>query len=117
MDDSPPSEVDYAKRVASENNIEKSTLDSLALSSNSTQSFNFTLSPSQPSRGANEAISNPASNGHTSVSLEPSPPIVIPYSANALADPSLWDGSFTATSLFGINKFLSSDVQNIACSL
>jgi len=34
MDDLPPSEVDYAVRVVSENNIEMSTLNSLTLSSN-----------------------------------------------------------------------------------
>jgi len=43
--------------------------------------------------------------------------MVIPYSANVPADPSLWDGNFTATSLFGTNKFLQSDVRNMACSL
>jgi len=43
--------------------------------------------------------------------------MVIPYSANVLADPNLWDSNFTATSLFGTNKFLQSDVHNMACSL
>jgi len=39
MDDSSPSEIDYAIRVASENNIEMSTLDSLTSSSNNAQLF------------------------------------------------------------------------------
>ena len=43
--------------------------------------------------------------------------MVIPYSANVLADPNLWDGNFSAISLFGTNKFLQSNVRNIACSL
>ena len=51
------------------------------------------------------------------MSLEPSLPMVIPYSANVLADPNLWDSNFTATSLFGTNEFLQSDVRNMACSL
>jgi len=117
MDESPPSEVDYAVRVASENNIEMSASESLTSSSNNAQSFNFTLPPSQLPRAANEAISNPASNGHTSVSTELPPPTVIPYSANVPADPSLWDGNFTATSLFGTDEFLNSDIRNITCSL
>ena len=117
MDDSPPSEIDYAEIVASENNIEMSAIGPLTSSNNLAQSFNFALPPSQPPRAANEATSDPASNGHSSASNEPSPPTVIPYSANVPADPSLWDGNFTATSLFGTNEFLNSDVRNIACSL
>jgi len=35
----------------------------------------------------------------------------------SLADPNLWDSNFTATSLFGTNKFLQSDICNMACSL
>lgn len=45
------------------------------------------------------------------------PPTANPYSANAPADPSLWDGDFSATSIFGTNEFLQNDVRNIACSL
>ena len=45
------------------------------------------------------------------------PPTANPYSANAPADPSLWDGNFSATSIFGTNEFLQNDVRNIACSL
>ena len=41
----------------------------------------------------------------------------IPYNNNQLADPDLWDGLFTLTSLLGIKKYLSSDAQNITCSL
>jgi len=43
--------------------------------------------------------------------------MVIPYSANIPADPTLWGSNFTATSLFGTNKFLNSDINNISCSL
>ena len=117
MDDLPPSEVDYAVRVVSENNIEMSTLNSLTLSSNNAQSFNFSFPPSHSPHVINKVTSNPVSNGHLSASLEPSPPTVILYGTNVPADPSLWDGNFTATFLFGMNEFLSSDVQNIVCSL
>jgi len=51
------------------------------------------------------------------MSLEPLLPMVIPYSANVTANPNLWDGNFTATLLFGTNKFLQSDICNMACSL
>jgi len=58
---------------------------------------------------------SPADNSNTSLKL--SPPTVIPYSANVPADPNLWNGNFTATSLFGTNKFLQNNVCNMACSL
>jgi len=89
MDNSLPSEVDYTIRVASENNIEMSIFDPLALSSNNIQSFNFTLPLSQPLHVVNKSISDPMSNSHLSISLKPSPPMVIPYDANVLADSSL----------------------------
>jgi len=43
--------------------------------------------------------------------------MVISYSANVPADPSLWDGNFMAISLFGTNEFLYSDVHNMVCLL
>ena len=55
MDDSPLSEIDYAVRVASENNIEMLTLDSLTSSSNNAQSFNFSLPLSYSPRVINKA--------------------------------------------------------------
>jgi len=82
------------------------------------QKYNFAMPPSQTPCAPHEDVLNkpsPADNFNTSP--EPSPPMVIPYSANVLADPSLWDGNFTATSLFGTNEFLQSDVRNIACLL
>jgi len=47
-------------------------------------------------------------------SPEPLLPMVIPYSANAPADPNLWDSNFIATLLFSMNEFLQSDVCNMA---
>ena len=47
------------------------------------------------------------------MSMELSSSMVIPYSANILADLSLWDNNFTATSIFSTNEFLNSDVCNI----
>jgi len=41
----------------------------------------------------------------------------IHYEANAPANSNLWDGYFGATSLFGTNKFLLNDAQNISSSL
>ena len=116
IDDSPPSECDCAERVAAQNNMEVEVSHTSPLPSN-IPSYDFSLPPSQPPRVSNEEVLNPASNGDTNTSTEPSPPTVIPYSANVPADPSLWDGNFTATSLFGTNEFLHSDVRNMACSL
>jgi len=41
----------------------------------------------------------------------------IPFCTLLPADPNLWDSNFTATSLFGTNKFLQSNVCNMACLL
>ena len=77
MDDSPPSEMDYAKRVVLENNIKMSIAEPLIASNNPTQSYNFALPPLQPSCAINKAISNSSPNGHSSISIELSPPTVI----------------------------------------
>jgi len=117
MDDSsPPSEVDYAKRVAANCNMDIEITDpSLPLAENII-SFSFSLPASNP-RVPLEEAPNSSITGNIDISTEPSPPEVIPYSANVPADPSLWDGNFTATSLFGTNEFLNSDINNVMCSL
>jgi len=51
--------------------------------------------------------SNSALTNNINMSLELSPPIVIPYSANVLADPSFWNSNFIATLLFSTNKFVT----------
>ena len=112
MDDSPPLECDYAECVAAQN-MEVEVSHTSPLPSNISL-YDFSL---PPPRVSNEEALDPASNGDTNTSTEPSPPTVTPYSANVPADPSLWDGNFTATSLFGTNEFLHSDVRNMACSL
>jgi len=117
MDDLPPSKIDYVERVASENNIKMSAIGPLTLSNNLTQSFNFALLLSQPPCAANEATLDPASNGHSSALNKLSSSIVIPYSVNIPADPSLRNGNFMVISLFSTNEFLNSDVHNIAYSL
>jgi len=76
------------------------------------------MPPSQmPYAPHEDALNEPSPADNFNMSLEPSLPTVIPYSANVLADPNLWDGNFTATSLFGTNGFLQSNVRNMACSL
>ena len=107
---------DYAERVAALNNMEVDASQTPLLSSDVT-SYNFMLPPSQPPRAPHEEALNSTHASEACSSTEPSPPTVIPYSANVPADPSLWDGNFTATSLFSTNEFLNSDIQNIACSL
>ena len=117
MDDSsPPSEVDYAERVAANCNMDIEITDPSLPSDENATNFSFSL-PASDSRVPLEAAPNPAITGYSDLSTEPSPPKVIPYNANVLADPSLWDGNFSATSLFGTNKFLNSNINNITCSL
>jgi len=85
---SPPSEVDYAERVAANCNMDIEIMDpSLPLAENTTN-FSFSL-PASDSRVPPEAVPNPAVTGYSDLSTEPSPPEVIPYNANVPADPSL----------------------------
>jgi len=117
MDDSsPPSEVDYAERVAANCNMDIEITDPSLPSAENVTSFSFSLPASNP-RVPLEEVPNSAVTSYIDISTEPSPPEVIPYSANVPADPSLWDRNFTATSLFGTNEFLNSDINNITCSL
>jgi len=81
------SEVNYAEHVAAQNNMEVEVsyisflLDSL--------SYNFTLSPSQSPCISHEKALNPVSISETNMSIELSSPMVIPYSTNVPANPSL----------------------------
>ena len=116
MDDSPPSDCDYAEQVAAQNNMDIETDNAPPFAG--LQKYDFTMPPLQTPHAPHEDVPNepfPADNFN--MSPEPSLPTVISYSANVLADPNLWDGNFTATSLFGTNEFLQSDVRNMACLL
>jgi len=104
IDDSPPSDCDYAERVAVQNNMD--IVDDNTPPSAGSWKYDFAMPPSQTPHAPHEDTLN-----------EPSSPMVIPYSTNVPADPNLWNGNFTATSLFSTNKFLQNDVRNIACSL
>ena len=113
---SPPSEVDYAECVTANCNIDIEITDlSLSLVKNAT-CFSFSLLVSNPCVPLKE-VPNSINISDTNISTELSPLEVIPYSANVPADPSLWNGNFMATSLFGTNEFLNSDINNITCSL
>jgi len=118
MDDSsPPSEIDYAECVAANCNIDVEESNPSPPSINNARRYNFSLPPSNPHAPLEAAPTNLEPTGKIDISTEPFPPSVIPYNANVPADPNLWDGNFTATSLFGTNEFLNSDMRNIACSL
>jgi len=116
MDDSPPSDCDYAKRVAAQNNM-GIVADNAPLSNNS-QKYNFAMLSSQTPHASHKDVPNePFPTDNFNTPPEPFSPMVIPYSTNVPANPNLWDGNFTATSLFGTNEFLQSNVRNMACSL
>ena len=115
-DSSPPSEIDYAERVATNCNMDVEVATPSLPPGNVSSGFTFSLPLSNPRAPLEEAF-NSAPSGEIDVSSEPSPPLVIPYSSNVPANPSLWDGNFTATSLFGTNEFLISDINNITWSL
>ena len=112
MDSSPPSEVDYAERMAIESNkmdIEISNLEMEGLYTSSPDSNTWQHS------SHNEAIPNNTSTPDPS--NVPVTPSAIPYEANSPADPNLWDGHFRSISFFSTNEFLQSDARNISCSL
>jgi len=89
MDDSsPPSEVDYAERVATNCNMDIEITDPSPPSAENATSFSFSLLASDP-RVPLEEAPNSAVTGYSNFSTEPSPPEVIPYNANIPADPSL----------------------------
>ena len=83
---SPPSEYDYAERVATQNNMNIEANTSLPLV---TPSYNFILSPSLIPHTFYKEAPNSAAISDTNMPLEPSPPMAIPYSANILANPNL----------------------------
>jgi len=114
-DDSMLSEENYAARIVSQNNIDEDIVHSSSPSN--VPSFDFVLPPSQTPHVSNEENPGLTPTIDTITSIEPSPPMVIPYSTNISTDLTLWDGNFMATSLFGTNKFLNSDINNISCSL
>jgi len=118
MDSSPPSEMDYAERVASQNNMDVEVSDPIPSQVEVPSALVHDLSfPAlAPTNSYNVAASNPTPL-HDETTPQPAPPSIIPYSANVPADPNLWDGDFSATSIFGTNEFLQGDVRNIACSL
>jgi len=98
MDDSPPLDCKYAERVAMQNNMDI-VADNVPPSAG-LQKYDFAMPPSLTPHAPHEDTPNdlsPTDNFNTSP--EPSLPTVISYSTNALADPNLWDGNFTATSL------------------
>jgi len=87
MDDSsPPSEVDYAERVAANCNMDIEITDPSLPSAENATNFSFSLPASDP-HVPPEAAPNPAVTGYSDLSTEPSPPEVIPYNANVPADP------------------------------
>ena len=108
MDSSPPSEIDYAERVAASNNRMKvETFDP-------TTDYSSTHMPHN-SHAYNKAA--PIDSNQPAPSTLPVPPSAIPYETNMPADPNLWDGHFGPISLFGTNEFLQSDAYNVSCSL
>jgi len=117
MDDSsPPSEIDYAECVAANSNMDIEITYTPPPLVNDITNFTFSLSLSNPHASLEEAP-NSVPSGRLDIFMKLFPPSVIPYSANVPADPSLWDGKFAVVFLFGTNKFLTSDINNITCSL
>ena len=88
MDDSSsPSEVDYAEHIAANCNMDIEITDPFLSSAKNATCFSFSLPASNP-RVPLEAP-NSVITSNINISMELSPPKVILYNANVLADPSL----------------------------
>jgi len=112
MDSTPPSEEDYAERMAIISNrmdIEMSNPETTGIPLTSPD--NSLLHPPVHNETASNAALQP------DPSTLPITPSVLPYEANVPSDPNLWDGHFGPISLFSMNEFLQSDACNISCSL
>jgi len=71
---SPPLEIDYAKHITTQNNMEVE-VNSIFLSSNQgTLSYNFSLPPSQHACVSNEVVSNSGSMNEIDISSKLSLP-------------------------------------------
>ena len=82
MDSSPPSEVNYIERVATSNNQIDIEMSNLSIE-------NTRHNLPQPMHIDNKAV--PSALCQSDPSTLPVPLSTIPYEANALADPNLWD--------------------------
>jgi len=72
MDDSPPSDCDYAKRVAVQNNMDIEADD--ALPSAGPQKYDFAMPPLQAPHAPHEdALNEPSPADNFNTSQEPSP--------------------------------------------
>jgi len=95
MDSSPPSEMDYTKRMTTNNN----RMDIEILNpKTSGPHMGFPIKMPQLTPDHNEVVSN--------TSMQPNLPTVIPYNTNIPADLNLWNGHFGPISLFSTNKYL-----------
>jgi len=88
--------MDYAERVAMQNNMDIVEDDSSSPKTNT-----------QVLDRSNQEDPMPALNLMSTA---------LPYSANQPADPSLCNGNFGSVSLFGTKECLDGDIRNIACS-
>jgi len=112
MNNSPPLEYNYTERVVAQNNIDIEADNTISTSG--PLMYDFAMPSLQTSCAPHKEVSNFTSTNNINSLPEPSPPMVISYSTNVLANPNLWDGNFTVTLLFGTNKFLQSNVCNMA---
>ena len=117
MDSSAPSDMDYAERVAIQNNmdVDETTIKDPQSQEPHEESMQPPISAPTHLCSPSEAV--PINTLEKDPLFQLLPPDVILYSANILADLSLWDGNFGVISLFGTNEFLQSDVNNMAISL
>jgi len=106
MDFSTLSDMDYAERIAMQNNmdIDKTAIDDLQSQVLCKESMQF-LTPAPIHLCAFSKVT-PINMLEQNLFSQPSPPDIILYNANIPADLSFWNRNFGVISLFGTNEFL-----------
>ena len=106
MDSSTLSDMDYAERIAMQNNmdIDKTAIDDLQSQVLCKESMQFPASA--PIHLCAFSKVAPINMLEQNLFSQPSPPDVILYNANIPADLSFWNRNFGVISLFGTNEFL-----------
>ena len=106
VDDNPTSNASWADQMEEVSHNAPGSIKKVSLSS-----FHFSAQSGPPYIEPSCPLGPP---GHTTHKVpNTSAPSVIPYDKNLLADPTLWDSSLVAVSLFGTKELFDQDAANL----
>jgi len=110
VDDTPTHNASWADQMEEVSHNAPGDIEEVSL-----PSFHFSAQPGPPHV---EPSCPPGPLGHTTHEApDTSVPSVIPYDENLPADPTLWDGSLAAISLFGTKELFDQNAANLIESL